>query len=83
VLEKRYSPGDIEKKWYDFWIENGYFKAEAKSDKPPYCIVIPPPNGYKEVKKSVYRNCKDFWSSLHFKNYLSITYASNIIASCR
>jgi valyl-tRNA synthetase len=44
MLEKRYSPGDIEKKWYDFWIENGYFKAEAKSGKPSYCIVIPPPN---------------------------------------
>ncbi len=44
MLDKRYSPEDIEKKWYDFWIKNDYFKAEAKSDKPPYCIVIPPPN---------------------------------------
>jgi valyl-tRNA synthetase len=44
MLEKRYNPKDIEKKWYDFWIENGYFKAEAKSDKTSYCIVIPPPN---------------------------------------
>ncbi|MBI4849237.1 MAG: valine--tRNA ligase [Nitrospirae bacterium] len=44
MLEKRYEPKDIEKKWYDFWIENEYFRAEGKSDKPPYCIVIPPPN---------------------------------------
>ncbi|MBI5741401.1 MAG: valine--tRNA ligase [Nitrospirae bacterium] len=44
MLEKRYEPKDIEKKWYDFWIEKNYFRAEAKSDKPSYCIVIPPPN---------------------------------------
>jgi valyl-tRNA synthetase len=44
MLEKRYDPKEIEKKWYDFWIEKEYFKAESKSDKPPYCIVIPPPN---------------------------------------
>ncbi|MBI5099261.1 MAG: valine--tRNA ligase [Nitrospirae bacterium] len=44
MLEKRYEPKDIEKKWYDFWIEKDYFRAEAKSDKPAYCIVIPPPN---------------------------------------
>ncbi|MBI5409597.1 MAG: valine--tRNA ligase [Nitrospirae bacterium] len=44
MLEKRYEPKDIEKKWYDFWIEKDYFRAESKSDRPPYCIVIPPPN---------------------------------------
>ncbi|UCH45782.1 MAG: valine--tRNA ligase [Nitrospiraceae bacterium] len=44
MLEKRYQPKDIEKKWYDFWIEKEYFKAESKSSKPPFCIVIPPPN---------------------------------------
>jgi len=44
MLEKRYNPADIEKKWYDFWIENEYFRAESKSEKEPYCIVIPPPN---------------------------------------
>ena len=44
MLDKRYDPKEIEKKWYDFWIEKEYFKAESKSDKPSYCIVIPPPN---------------------------------------
>jgi valyl-tRNA synthetase len=44
MLDKRYDPKEIEKKWYDFWIEKEYFKADSKSDKPPYCIVIPPPN---------------------------------------
>ncbi len=44
MLEKRYNPKDIEKKWYDFWLEREYFKAEERSDKPSFCIVIPPPN---------------------------------------
>ena len=43
-LAKTYEPGAIEKKWYDFWEENGLFKAEINPDKPPYCIAIPPPN---------------------------------------
>jgi valyl-tRNA synthetase len=44
MFDKRYSPKDIEKKWYDFWIEKEYFKAGERSDAPSYCIVIPPPN---------------------------------------
>ncbi len=34
----------IEKKWYDYWIEKDYFKADAESEKPSFSIVIPPPN---------------------------------------
>lgn len=44
MIDKRYNPEDVEKKWYKEWLEKGYFKAESKSDKPSYCIVIPPPN---------------------------------------
>ncbi len=44
MLDKRYSPEEVEKKWYSTWLEKEYFKAEPKSDKPSYCIVIPPPN---------------------------------------
>ena len=43
-LAKTYDPVAIEKKWYDFWEENGHFDAEINPDKPPYSIVIPPPN---------------------------------------
>ena len=43
-LPKIYEPQHIKAKWYQFWQENGYFHAEATSDKPPYAIVIPPPN---------------------------------------
>ncbi|MBI4826121.1 MAG: valine--tRNA ligase [Nitrospirae bacterium] len=44
MIDKRYNPEDVEKKWYKEWLEKGYFTAESKSDKPSYCIVIPPPN---------------------------------------
>jgi len=43
-LEKGYSPAGIEKKWYQHWEKNGFFKAQATSEKQPYSIVIPPPN---------------------------------------
>jgi valyl-tRNA synthetase len=43
-LAKTYSPKDFEERIYKNWEENGYFRADAASDKPPYCIVIPPPN---------------------------------------
>ena len=29
---------------YDWWMEQGYFKPDLDSKKPPYVIVIPPPN---------------------------------------
>lgn len=43
-LDKGYEPAGIEEKWYQFWQDNGFFKAEDTSDKPPFSIVIPPPN---------------------------------------
>lgn len=39
-----YEPKAIETKWYAFWEKNGFFKADAHSSKPAYCISIPPPN---------------------------------------
>jgi valyl-tRNA synthetase len=39
----KYTPGEIESKWYSHWLDNNYFHAEV-SDKEPYTIVIPPPN---------------------------------------
>lgn len=29
---------------YERWVDAGYFAADASSDKPPYSIVLPPPN---------------------------------------
>ncbi|MBT4201333.1 valine--tRNA ligase, partial [Desulfobacula sp.] len=43
-LDKGYEPSGIEEKWYKYWLDNGLFKAEDKSDKKAFSIVIPPPN---------------------------------------
>ncbi|MFC6649065.1 valine--tRNA ligase [Paenibacillus rhizoplanae] len=39
-----YDPGAAEKKWYAYWMENGFFEAGKRPDAEPYSIVIPPPN---------------------------------------
>ena len=39
-----YEPGNIEKKWYDFWLEQGYFTPKIDRDKKPFVIIMPPPN---------------------------------------
>ena len=44
VLAKAYEPKEVEEKWYHYWEENDLFKGNAKSDKPSFSIVIPPPN---------------------------------------
>jgi len=44
IMAKGYEPKEVEDKWYDYWTREGLFKAEVPSDRPPFCIVIPPPN---------------------------------------
>jgi valyl-tRNA synthetase len=44
ILDKVYDPKRIEEKWYAYWEQAGFFAARADGQKPPYCIVIPPPN---------------------------------------
>ncbi len=44
VLAKTYNPKEVEERWYQYWEENDLFKANTRSDKPPFSIVIPPPN---------------------------------------
>ena len=44
VLTKGYEPKEVEDKWYEYWERNNLFRAESKSDREPFCIVIPPPN---------------------------------------
>ena len=43
-LPKQYEPQGAQDRWYAFWLEKGYFHAQPSCDKPPYSIVIPPPN---------------------------------------
>ena len=43
-LPKQYDPQDAQRRWYQFWLDKGYFHADVASNRKPYCIVIPPPN---------------------------------------
>lgn len=43
-LSKSYESYDVEEKWYRRWLDEGLFRAEDKSDRKPFSIVIPPPN---------------------------------------
>mgnify|MGYP005834809689 CR=1 FL=1 len=44
VLDKFYDPHRVEDKWYRYWEELGYFRADENSEQKAYSIVIPPPN---------------------------------------
>lgn len=43
-LPKAYDPKEAEDKWYSFWEGRGYLRATINPQKPPFAIVIPPPN---------------------------------------
>jgi valyl-tRNA synthetase len=43
-MDKRFKPASYETRWQEHWNEQGYFVAEAPSDKRSFCIMIPPPN---------------------------------------
>ncbi|WP_297553585.1 valine--tRNA ligase [uncultured Alistipes sp.] len=42
-IAEKYSPQQIEAKWYDYWTEHRLFHSEP-DEREPYTIVIPPPN---------------------------------------
>ena len=42
-LASKYSPQEVEGKWYEYWLKNGLFKSKPDG-REPYTIVIPPPN---------------------------------------
>ena len=44
ALPKTWDPGAVETGIYPGWVDAGYFTADATSAKPPYSIVLPPPN---------------------------------------
>jgi valyl-tRNA synthetase len=44
ALPKTWDPSAVEGDLYEGWVAAGYFTADASSGKPPYSIVLPPPN---------------------------------------
>ena len=43
-LSTKYSPAEVEDKWYRYWMEHGFFHSKPNPNKEAYTIVIPPPN---------------------------------------
>jgi valyl-tRNA synthetase len=43
-MDKRFEPRSYEQKWQKRWAEKDVFRVEVPSDKPSFCIMIPPPN---------------------------------------
>jgi len=43
TLSTRYTPQEVEAKWYQHWLDRDYFHSEP-DEREPYTIVIPPPN---------------------------------------
>jgi len=44
MLDKTYSPADVENKLYEKWEKSGAFSAHPESKENPYVIMMPPPN---------------------------------------
>ena len=43
-MPKHYSPADVEARWSETWLREGYFHADASASSEPYTITLPPPN---------------------------------------
>lgn len=43
-LPTQFDPSEVEGPLYERWVERGYFDADASSDRPPFVVVLPPPN---------------------------------------
>lgn len=42
--DTRFNPLEIEKKWTAIWDQGQFWRADELSDKPSFCMVMPPPN---------------------------------------
>ena len=43
-MPPQYDPAIVESRWAKEWVDRGLFTAHVPSERPAYCIVIPPPN---------------------------------------
>lgn len=48
-MDKRFNPAEIEAKIYKFWEEASLLKADNRSKKKPFCIILPPPNANADL----------------------------------
>ncbi len=60
-LSKTYSPHEVEKKWYQTWLENKSFKPKKGHAKKTFCLLMPPPNvtGKLHMGHALDQTCQD------------------------
>jgi valyl-tRNA synthetase len=63
-LDKTYDHRDVEPRWLERWRDGGWAQADAESDKPPFTVMIPPPN---------------VTGSLHMGHALTLTIQDSIV----
>lgn len=44
MLSTKYNPANVEARWYQYWMDQGFFESKPNPGKESYCVVIPPPN---------------------------------------
>ena len=66
-IPKAYEPGRIEEKWYDFWLEQGYFSPRVDPERKPFVIVMPLPNvtGDLHVGHALFVTLQDIMTRWH------------------
>jgi valyl-tRNA synthetase len=66
-LPTRINPSEFEEKIYQQWLDKKVFHANENSDKPPYSIVIPPPNvtGSLHMGHALNNTLQDILSRYH------------------
>lgn len=67
MLEARYNSQDVEEKIAKFWADRDDFKAEDASTKPPFCIILPPPNvtGFLHIGHALNQTVQDVLTRWH------------------
>mmetsp|Transcript_9510 Transcript_9510/g.21824 ORF Transcript_9510/g.21824 Transcript_9510/m.21824 type:complete len:875 (-) Transcript_9510:2078-4702(-) len=43
-MSSHYDPQSVAQKWYNRWLEHGFFHATPHPDRKPYTVIMPPPN---------------------------------------
>jgi valyl-tRNA synthetase len=74
-MDKRFDPRAYEAAWQRRWAEAGYFVAAAPSEKPSFCLMIPPPNvtGKLHIGHALMTSLQDLltrWQRMRGKNPL-------------
>jgi isoleucyl-tRNA synthetase len=75
-----YEPHEVEQHWYPLWEKNGDFAAKGGDSRPPYSIVVPPPNvtGSLHMGHALNATLQDLLSRYHRMRGLQRALASRL-----